>query len=357
MNIFKSKTDGKYRYLYKITNIITGQYYYGIHTTFNLEDGYMGSGKKLKKDIKQFGLDIFTKEYIAFFETDEDLLQSEKDVVDIKLLSDPLCYNIMLGGGSVRGLPPIRNILTGEVKSKPMNEDYDKNIWVHITTGRKRIHKFINGVLVNKYIYKEYIQQYIDEGWTLGGTGCVAGKIKVNNGKKVKYISKANLQTYIDNGWCRGGLPIGCKGNIRVINSSRTKEKLIKPHELEQYIKDGWVRGSIHKGRIHICRGNDEHKMVYDYELDSYLSKGWIKGSNDHSILGKIKIVKDDNCIVINPHELEQYVKAGWVRGSKGTTNGKIVIHKDNKNKFIYPSELDAYLSDGWIKGKCKKQP
>ena len=35
MEAFKSKKDNKYRYLYKITNNLTGQYYY----VFDNEDG------------------------------------------------------------------------------------------------------------------------------------------------------------------------------------------------------------------------------------------------------------------------------------------------------------------------------
>ena len=48
----------KYHYFYKITNNITGEYYYGIHSTNNLKDKYMGSGVRLKKSYKIFGLKI-----------------------------------------------------------------------------------------------------------------------------------------------------------------------------------------------------------------------------------------------------------------------------------------------------------
>ena len=41
-----------YYYLYKITNKINQKVYIGVHTTSNMEDGYMGSGKYLKRAIK-----------------------------------------------------------------------------------------------------------------------------------------------------------------------------------------------------------------------------------------------------------------------------------------------------------------
>ena len=319
MNIFASKNDGRYRYLYKITNTLTGQYYYGIHTTYNLDDGYMGSGKRLKLDQKRLGINNFKKEYIEFFNDNNALREAERKVVNWDILRDPLCYNIALGGSDVRGTFPIRNIITGEIKAKPLNDDYDKTIWVHITTNRKHIHKIINNIVVSKYVYESELQKYLDEGWV------------------------------------KGGLPIACKGNIRIINNDKTKEKFVKPQELQKYLDEGWVKGRIQTGRIHICRGLYEHKMVYPNELQKYLDEGWVKGSNDLSILGKIKIIRNNDCIVINPNELQKYLDEGWVKGSKPTTADKIVVNKDGKNKFIYPNYLQKYLDDGWVKGKIKK--
>lgn len=38
----------KYHYFYKITNTINNKYYYGVHSTDNLNDGYMGSGTVIR---------------------------------------------------------------------------------------------------------------------------------------------------------------------------------------------------------------------------------------------------------------------------------------------------------------------
>ena len=41
-----ARKEKQYHFIYKTTNIITERYYYGMHSTDNLEDGYLGSGKR-----------------------------------------------------------------------------------------------------------------------------------------------------------------------------------------------------------------------------------------------------------------------------------------------------------------------
>ncbi len=65
-------------YLYKITNKKDGKYYIGRHSTKDLEDGYMGSGKHIKRAIKKYGVSNFKKEILNFYNTSEELNEAEK---------------------------------------------------------------------------------------------------------------------------------------------------------------------------------------------------------------------------------------------------------------------------------------
>ena len=52
--------DGRYHYIYLITNKVNGKYYKGVHSTFDLNDGYLGSGTALEYDKEQYGKENFS---------------------------------------------------------------------------------------------------------------------------------------------------------------------------------------------------------------------------------------------------------------------------------------------------------
>lgn len=55
----------KFYIVYKTTNLLNGKFYIGSHQTFNLQDGYYGSGKVLRLAIKKYGKDNFLNEVIC----------------------------------------------------------------------------------------------------------------------------------------------------------------------------------------------------------------------------------------------------------------------------------------------------
>lgn len=87
-----------YYYLYKITNKINNQYYYGVHATTDLDDGYMGSGQALWKAYSKYGLENFDKEILEYFNDSESMFTRESEIVTQELVDDKKCYNLCLGG-------------------------------------------------------------------------------------------------------------------------------------------------------------------------------------------------------------------------------------------------------------------
>jgi GIY-YIG catalytic domain/NUMOD3 motif len=88
----------KYHYIYKTTNLINGKYYIGMHSTDNLEDGYIGSGKRLWYSIKKYGKENFKCDVIEMLPNRSSLKEKEKELVNEDLLKDSNCLNLMCGG-------------------------------------------------------------------------------------------------------------------------------------------------------------------------------------------------------------------------------------------------------------------
>jgi len=88
----------KYNYFYKISNKVNGHFYFGIHSTDDLEDGYMGSGHRLHEAYQRYGIENFSKEILKFFKTRKEASMYEAEVVNETLVEDKNCYNMRLGG-------------------------------------------------------------------------------------------------------------------------------------------------------------------------------------------------------------------------------------------------------------------
>lgn len=89
----------KFHYIYKTTNLLNNKYYYGMHSTDNLEDGYKGSGKVLKASIKKYGIENFQFEILEYLSDRKALKEREKEVVNQEEIDNKLCMNLQLGGG------------------------------------------------------------------------------------------------------------------------------------------------------------------------------------------------------------------------------------------------------------------
>jgi hypothetical protein len=185
-------TRRKYHYIYKTTCKVTGKYYIGMHSTDDLEDGYIGSGKRLWMSIKKHGRENHSCAILEFLPSREELKKREREIVNEGLLNDAKCMNLKVGGDggwdhisseikakgaiSSNRSPNRDTKVAAEKALKTKIERGSLSGWkINITTefksaqskrnlGRKFIHK--DGV--EKKIYLKDLDMYIQDGWALG---------------------------------------------------------------------------------------------------------------------------------------------------------------------------------------------
>lgn len=195
----------KYHYIYKTTCQVTGKFYIGMHSTDNLEDGYLGSGKILGYSIGKHGRENHKKEILEFCETRDDLKKREAEVVNEELLTDPLCINLKYGGeggfsrsATINGnKSPKRNKLEIQRKIDATNAATNKLRF----GGNIGFHGFIPNWIGQKH--SEETKQKMRKPKNQGATNSQFGTCWVTNGIPIK-IKKEQLDEYLANGYRRG---------------------------------------------------------------------------------------------------------------------------------------------------------
>lgn len=83
--------------VYKTVNISTLEYYIGVHKTQNLNDRYYGSGIRILRSIKKYGIDNFRKDILHIYDNAEQAFLIETEILD-NCLDDKKCLNLARGG-------------------------------------------------------------------------------------------------------------------------------------------------------------------------------------------------------------------------------------------------------------------
>lgn len=84
--------------IYQTTNNINGKTYIGMHQTDDINDGYLGSGNLLLAAIRKYGKENFTKETLHAFDSAEEMIAKEVNIVNEDFIVRTDTYNICLGG-------------------------------------------------------------------------------------------------------------------------------------------------------------------------------------------------------------------------------------------------------------------
>jgi len=187
-----SRKPHQYHYIYKTTCCLTKRYYYGMHSTSNLDDGYLGSGSNLGKSIKKYGKENHDKEIIEYLNDRISLKKREAEIINEEMLKDPLCMNLSKGGNGSNytlGLISVKDkngntmsvsindprYLNGELvgifKNKKHSNETKRKIGLSNSLKQKGEFNsqygtcWITNGIENKKIHKS---DNIPEGWSLG---------------------------------------------------------------------------------------------------------------------------------------------------------------------------------------------
>jgi hypothetical protein len=197
--------------IYKITNVINGKEYIGKHKTEDLNDGYFGSGKLLKKAIKKYGKENFKKEILFVFESELEVDIKEAELVTEKFCSWSNTYNICVGGRG--GFSYINNSgLNNE------NKNWDV-IKLKISMRKKGVKQPLSSLRMKKmhkegkikppkhscigYRHTEKTKQKMSITH-MGSKNSQYGTCWITNGQDNKKINKNDLESWLKLGYMTG---------------------------------------------------------------------------------------------------------------------------------------------------------
>jgi len=290
-----SRLKHKYHYFYKITNNLNNHFYYGVHSTDDLNDGYMGSGTRLHYAYKKYGIENFTKEILKFFNTREEANEYEAEIVNEDLVNDDNCYNIIKGGGfDTTGLVTVK--------------DKDENI----LCVQKDDPRYLSGELVSNR------------------KGLVNVKDKDEN---ILCVQKDDPR------YLSGELIYMFKGLVTV--RDKNGNTLCVQKDDPRYLSGELI--PITTGYVVV---KDKYNKYYFVSKDDprYLSGEltyiWTGKKHKAESIEKVK---------------KTFKNIKHQQGEKNSNYGKCWIHNDKKSISIKKDELDKFLQEGWTKGRKMK--
>jgi hypothetical protein len=212
------RKEKKYHFIYKTTNLLSGKYYIGMHSTDNLDDGYLGSGKRLRYSINKHGAENHVREILEFVDSREELKKREKEIVDLNEIAKDNCMNLMVGGkgGFISEEQQRRRSLAA---NKALNDRFKKDLEFY----EKWKKNMSSGV-----------QKAMDEGrMKTWGDNCNWSGKKHSEETKIK-MSKSKIGTGLGENNSQFGTCWITKNGIN---------KKIKKEELNAYLQQGWIKG------------------------------------------------------------------------------------------------------------------
>jgi hypothetical protein len=211
-----ARKERKYHYIYKTTNIINNKFYIGMHSTDNIDDKYIGSGKRLWYSLRKYGKENFKLEILEFYPDRIALKKREEELVNEELLKDPMCMNLKCGGegGFIsKEQQKYRSSCAGKAYAKKLKTDIDfKNRLSQIRSNimkknlKNGIRPYINSSRFTNKKHTEVTKKIMSlkASKRIGENNSQYGTCWITNGILNKKIKKNDMIQYINSGWKLG---------------------------------------------------------------------------------------------------------------------------------------------------------
>lgn len=272
-------------YVYITTNLVNGKKYIGYHKSTQFDEWYKGSGTLLWKAINKYGWDNFSTEIVKEFDSCEEALLYESELIsELDAISSKEYYNLYPGGygGGLAGRIIVHK---GDIQTAINPEDvpFYKSLgfseggtvrgtkgWIRVTNGE-----------IETMIPPEELEEFESIGFYRGGKSRKSAPIRVTDGVVEKCLYENEVDRFLlEHPTFRiGGLP-RTAGTVRITNG--VLEKLVNPDEVDRFLDDGWWRGCRNqhlKGRIWIHKPGVGKRQVFPEEYNDELkNNGWLPG-------------------------------------------------------------------------------
>jgi len=206
-----------YHYIYKTVCNITGKYYIGMHSTSNLEDGYLGSGKVLKRSLNKYGKENHSIEILEWLPDRSSLKLREKEIVNDSLLKESLCMNLKIGGEGGNSA----------IDGKPVGGDKFKGAHAYWKENIEKVRNRTSSKNKQMWTDNEYREKILSKFSFGGKTHSPETKTKIGEANSSRQRGSNNSQF----------------GKIWIFSNTEKRSIKVKNDNLQEYLMSGWEKG------------------------------------------------------------------------------------------------------------------
>jgi len=210
-----ARKEKKYHFIYKTTCLVTGRYYIGMHSTSNLDDGYMGSGKRIRRSLNKYGEENHQKEILEFCNSRKELKSREEEIVNLNEIAKKDCMNLIVGGeGGFSSEQQKLNAEKSNAKQKILREDPEwvknksnklsKSLKKVYDEGRRERKEFYNWSGLTHSAESKKIMSESSKGKGIGSENSQYGTCWITKDGINKKIKKEELEIFVSQGWKKG---------------------------------------------------------------------------------------------------------------------------------------------------------